>query len=115
MTPIELLDIKNRVQKYEQAERDVLRYERIQRTLEAITGDGDQANSREDGIGSIVVDVVKGEFRYVPARLDDGEVGSRICSLEKADHEQFFTQFLEWARQTISLKIHDAKSVMDQA
>ena len=66
----EARQIAERLERYEAAENDILRYGKLKAVLDAIPG-GDH------GIAAIIIDVQKREFHYLPA-IQGADIGLRF-------------------------------------
>ena len=102
----ELEKMQSRIKRFEDAKATAFRYDKIQRTLDAIPGG-------EHNIGCIIIDVQRAEFRYLAD--DDKRTGSSICSMTRGDQDEFFGEFLEWAKGKIRAKIQLCEQIMDEA
>lgn len=106
MNAEELGEMQSRIRRYEDAKGAMFRYEKIQRTLDAIPED-------EHNVGSIIIDVKRAEFRYLAD--DDKRTGLGICSMTRGDHDEFFGEFLEWAKDSIRARIDRCQKIMDES
>lgn len=102
----EVQKLKRRIDAYESAKADLHRYLKLKAVLDAMPhGDHD--------IASIVIDIRDPEFRYISGERRDPT--SKICSLNKQDHEELFEGFLKWAKDRIDECIADAEHRINQA
>ena len=102
----ELEKMESRIERFNDAKAAAFRYEKIQRTLDSIPG-------TEHNIGTIIIDVQRSEFRYSAA--EEKRSGAWICSMTKTDQEEFFGEFILWARGKISEKMKQCQQIMDEA
>ena len=103
MTPEELSSLERRLSSYRDAEHDCTRYEKLARTLAAIS-----ESSTECDVTHIVIDVVNKEVRYMTPDRGKMTVGASICSIKKDEHEGIVNSFLSWAIAEIGSKLAEA-------